>query len=272
MVVLCLLNNKALNVFLFRLLYSKVLQRTKKEIIAHASQEWRKKVKVSDLCDGFTYPEYKEVDAFFPRYFHKTDKLGRPIIVNELGYLKDIGKLFEATTEERFLQDHTRSIEKITEYRLPACFKKDSRCKSQIFNIVDLNGVSLSVFPAVSHVLRSLMDIDGYNYPETLGCMCIINAPMLFTAVWNVIKRFLDPSTIAKINIVGSNYKGILLSHIEKENLPRFLGGSCGCSQGCRHSDVGPWNDGTVPGYPIGYWEGFRSRDEAARIARDALV
>jgi len=30
------------------------------------------------------------------------------------------------------------------------------------------------------------------NYPEILGRMFIVNAPMLFSAIWTVIKVFLD--------------------------------------------------------------------------------
>jgi hypothetical protein len=81
--------------------------------------------------------------------------------------------------------------------------------------------------------------------------MYIINAPMLFTAVWSVIKQLLDEVTVNKIHILGSSYKKQLLECIDEENIPDFLGGSCKCPGGCVNADIGPWNDGTVEGYPV---------------------
>jgi len=37
--------------------------------------------------------------------------------------------------------------------------------------------------------------------------MFIINAPMLFSGIWAVIKPWLDSKTKAKITIIGSGYK-----------------------------------------------------------------
>lgn len=79
---------------------------------------------------------------------------------------------------------------------------------------------------------------------------------MLFTAVWTVCKQLLDEVTVKKIVIVGSSYKKSLLESIDEENIPDFLGGQCKtCKGGCENADVGPWNDGTVPGYPIAEME-----------------
>ena len=75
-----------------------------------------------------------------------------------------------------------------------------------------------------------------------LGKMYIINSPLLFTAIWSIIKGMLDEATVKKIEIVGSNYKNKLLESIPPENLPDFLGGNCKCTGGCGKSDIGPWN------------------------------
>lgn len=85
--------------------------------------------------------------------------------------------------------------------------------------------------------------------------MYIINAPMLFTAVWTVCKQLMNAETVRKIQILGSNYKSTLLQTIDADNLPDFLGGTCKCPGGCENADIGPWNDGTVPDYPIAKYE-----------------
>jgi hypothetical protein len=54
--------------------------------------------------------------------------------------------------------------------------------------------------------------------------MCIVNAPYLFSGVWSIVKGWLDPKTAAKIKI--SSDTSVLLTLIDKENLPDFLGGT----------------------------------------------
>ena len=59
--------------------------------------------------------------------------------------------------------------------------------------------------------------------------MYIVNSPMLFSAVWAMVKVWLDPKTREKIHIIGSNYKKQLFAEVDEENLPEFLGGKCSC-------------------------------------------
>jgi hypothetical protein len=42
------------------------------------------------------------------------------------------------------------------------------------------------------------------NFPEHLGCMFMINTPLLFRGFWSVIKGFLDERTLAKIKVGGT--------------------------------------------------------------------
>lgn len=64
-------------------------------------------------------------------------------------------------------------------------------------------------------------------YPEIMGQMFIVNAPMLFTGVWAIIKGFIDEKTRNKIKILGSKYQKDLLECVDPDNLPDFLGGNC---------------------------------------------
>ncbi len=89
----------------------------------------------------------------------------------------------------------------------------------------------------------------------------IINAPWLFSAIWAVIVNFLDEKTAAKISVLGSSYQTELFKLVDPENVPSFLGGKCKCVGGCEHSDAGPWNDGSISGFPQPLWESFKKRD-----------
>ena len=82
--------------------------------------------------------------------------------------------------------------------------------------------------------------------------MFIVNAPMLFSGIWSMIKIWLDEKTKSKITIIGSSYKEELLKYVTKiyilkidaENLPDFLGGTSKVPEGqdILALNVGPWN------------------------------
>ncbi|KAF8380495.1 hypothetical protein HHK36_027982 [Tetracentron sinense] len=90
-----------------------------------------------------------------------------------------------------------------------------------------------------------IQKIDSNYYPETLHRLFIVNAGSGFRVLWNSLKVFLDAHTVAKIQVLGSNYQSNLVEIIDPSNLPTFLGGTCACSGygGCLLSDKGPWNN-----------------------------
>jgi hypothetical protein len=109
--------------------------------------------------------------------------------------------------------------------------------------IMDLQGVSLSNFYRVKDYVMAAAAIGQDRYPEIMGKFYIINAPWAFSAVWSIIKVWLDEVTVSKIDIIGAAYKDKLLAQIPVENLPKEFGGSCECAGGCSLSDAGPWID-----------------------------
>ena len=100
-----------------------------------------------------------------------------------------------------------------------------------------------------------------------MGQVLIVNAPMIFSALYAIIKGFLDERTRSKVRIVGSNYVPVLLEHIDAENLPEILGGTCTCPHvegGCLYSSEGIWNDYIVVDKRI------KHKEEVAREQREA--
>jgi CRAL/TRIO domain. len=78
-----------------------------------------------------------------------------------------------------------------------------------------------------------------------MGQLAIINAPSSFTFIWSAIKPWLSKETAEKVDILGSDYKDVLLELVDADNLPSMLGGNCTCEDmgGCHLSGVGPWMD-----------------------------
>jgi len=204
-------------------------------------EKWRKEFKVDEIVKDFVYVEKPEVFKYYPQYYHKNDKDGRPIYVERLGML-DLKALYAVTTQERQLKRLVLEYEKFIRDRLPACSAAAGHPVETSCTILDLHNVSLTNFYRVKDYVSQASSIGQNRYPECMGKFYIINAPWGFSTVWSFVKPWLDEVTVAKIDIVGSNYKDKLLAQIDAENLPKEFGGKCACPGGCSLSDAGPWN------------------------------
>ncbi|KAL2914177.1 cytosolic factor, phosphatidylinositol/phosphatidylcholine transfer protein [Polyrhizophydium stewartii] len=251
---------------LLRFLRARRFDGPKAERMLLDCEAWRKEFGVEDVVQNFAFPEAAQVARVYPRFYHKTDRAGRPIYIERLSDF-DVKRLFELTDQDRVVRRHVREYEKFLRYRLPACSARAGTHIEQGCTIIDLKGVPLAAFNQVRKVLQTLSAIAQNYYPETMGRMFIVNAPTLFTAVWAVIKGMLDENTVAKISVLGSAYQKQLLEAIDPSCLPASLGGACACPGGCECADIGPWNDGSVKGYPIAFWEEFSKRDGLAPAA-----
>nr|CAG8608048.1 6150_t:CDS:1 [Entrophospora candida]CAG8612536.1 8080_t:CDS:1 [Entrophospora candida] len=216
------------------------LVKTKKMFID--CENWRKDFGVDELVKTFDYKERDEVMKYYPRYYHKTDNDGRPIYIEEIGKV-DIKSLYQVTTVERQIQNLVVEYEKLGYIRLPACSLKQGELIETTCTILDLKGVSIRSFSNVFGFVKQASNIGQNYYPERMGKFYIINAPMLFSSVWGLVKPLLDEVTAAKIIILNSKYQQTLLENIPAGNLPAAFGGSCNCKNGCQFSDAGPWQE-----------------------------
>jgi len=162
----------------------------------------RREYGVAELVKSFDFAEKRQVAQGYPRYYHKTDKLGRPVYIEDLGKL-DVKLMMKITSEERFVKNHIVEYEKFIDHKLPACSLRKGQHIEQSCSILDLKGLPIGQFPSVSSLVRTISQLSQDYYPETLGRMFLINAPVLFTTIWSVIKVFLDENTVHKIVILG---------------------------------------------------------------------
>ena len=66
--------------------------------------------------------------------------------------------------------------------------------------VFDLSGFSMSCMDY--EVVKMLVNILQWNYPEVLQVALVVNAPMIFSACWLVIRPWLDPVTAAKVTFL----------------------------------------------------------------------
>ncbi|KAJ7075162.1 CRAL-TRIO domain-containing protein [Mycena belliarum] len=208
-----------------------------------ASEKWRKEFGVDELVRTFDFPELEEVDKYYPQYYHKMDKSGRPVYIERIGNL-NMKALYACTSQDRLLKRLVVEYESFLTSRLAACAAAEGHPVETSLTILDLGGVSLSNFIRVKDYVFAATSIGQNMYPECMGAFYIINAPWTFTAVWAAIRPWLDEVTAAKVQIVGGPrvYRPLLLAQIDADCLPAEFGGTCACAGGCSLSDMGPWN------------------------------
>ncbi|KAL7275061.1 cytosolic factor, phosphatidylinositol/phosphatidylcholine transfer protein [Rhizina undulata] len=205
-------------------------------------ENWRKEFKVDEAVNEFVYVEKPKVFEYYPQYYHKTDKDGRPVYIEQLGKI-DLAAMYKITTAERMLQNLVVEYERLADPRLPACSRKAGKLLETCCTVMDLKGVGISSISQVYGYVKQASAISQNYYPERLGKLYLINAPWGFSSAFRVVKAFLDPVTVEKIHILGSGYQTELLEQIPAENLPVKFGGKCECEGGCELSDAGPWQE-----------------------------
>lgn len=205
-------------------------------------EKWRKEFGTDELAANFVYTEKEQIFQYYPQYYHKTDKDGRPVYIEQLGKI-DLTAINKITSSDRMLKNLVCEYEKLADPRLPACARKSGHLLETCCTIMDLKGVGISNASSVFGYVKQISGISQNYYPERLGKFYMINAPWGFSTVFSVVKGFLDPVTVKKIHVLGSGYESELLAQVPAENLPKAFGGKCECEGGCQFSDMGPWQD-----------------------------
>ncbi|KAG7147696.1 Sec14 cytosolic factor like protein [Verticillium longisporum] len=204
--------------------------------------KWRKEVHLDALVPTWEYKEREQMLKFYPQYYHKTDVDGRPVYIEQLGKI-NLTEMRTITTDERMLDNLAVEYEKCADPRFPACSVVQGTLVETCCTIMDLKGVSIGNASQVYGYVKQASVISQNYYPERLGKLYIINAPWTFSVVWSVVKGWLDPVTVNKIDILGGGYAKELLKQIPAENLPVEFGGKCKCAEGCQNSNAGPWQE-----------------------------
>jgi len=177
--------------------------------------------------------------------------------------------MYNITTAERMLTNLAVEYERLADPRLPACSRKAGTLLETCCTIMDMKGVGITKAPSVYGYVKQASALSQNYYPERLGKLYIINAPWGFSTVWSVIKGWLDPITVQKIHVLGSNYKQELLNQIPAENLPKEFGGTCECPGGCALSDMGPWREAEWA--RPAWWEKQQGSESKASLPADEV-
>jgi len=95
--------------------------------------------------------------------------------------------------------------------------------------VVDLQSAPLSLTRSAKRaLLKRIFDVGTHYYPETMWKIYLVNTPMLFRAVWTIVKPWLHPATAAKVNLLGGYSAAMAQMEadgIKKDQIPHWMGG-----------------------------------------------
>ena len=160
-----------------------------------ACEKWRAELGVDELVHSFEYTEKARVFDYYPQYYHKTDRDGRPVYFEQCGKI-DLAHMYKITSEERMLRNLVVEYERLADLRLPTCSRMAGRLVETCCTVMDLGGVGLTSVSQVYGFVKKVTAISQNYYPERLGKLYIINAPWGFSSAFKLIRGCLDPVTV----------------------------------------------------------------------------
>eukprot|EP01026_Neomeris_dumetosa_P030882 TRINITY_DN24596_c1_g1_i9.p1 TRINITY_DN24596_c1_g1~~TRINITY_DN24596_c1_g1_i9.p1 ORF type:complete len:504 (+),score=47.69 TRINITY_DN24596_c1_g1_i9:174-1685(+) len=195
-----------------------------------AAIKWRQDENVGSVLEN-SLPSWKAevIRKYKPSSYVSFDRLGRPIYVDRIGLLNQIGLREEGVVEDDIVQFHVREMEYMGRILLREASETQGHTIDQIIMIMDVGGVSIKHFTkSVREIFKRQVHIDQNNYPETNGGTYIVNAGTVFSTIWRVLEPFLDKKTRSKISVLGSGKRmlSVLKENFDPETLPDFLGGT----------------------------------------------
>jgi hypothetical protein len=131
-------------------------------------ENWRRSKNVDEIYETFRFDEQMEVNKIYPRFYHKTDKQGRPIYVEIFSKL-ELDQLFKITTRERLEKFFIYEYERLVRLRLPRCSEVAGHHVETSFTILDLKNCSVMQALKIKDMLKLVVDIGQNYYPETMG-------------------------------------------------------------------------------------------------------
>lgn len=139
---------------------------------------------------------------------------------------KNIVSLYGSDKDSRpviwvLVKDHDKNnrdlgvFQKMIIYLFEESLRRSIPEEERVVVVFDLLGFTYK--NADMDLIKQLVSILQEHYTETLSVALIINAPFIFSAIWAVIKVWLDPITAAKVLFVNVED---LPNYIPIENIP----------------------------------------------------
>ena len=164
--------------------------------------KWRREMEVASITTDLFRNEMLKRKIVL----HGKDKAGRPLI-------------YIFASRHRTSERDVKEMQSLIIWTLETTMKLTKPTEERLSIIFDLTGFSLACMDY--EIVKMLVNILQYNYPEVLHQALVVNAPVIFNACWMVIRPWLDPVTASKVTFCSREQ--LLSNHVDKSQLPPDL-------------------------------------------------
>eukprot|EP00344_Euplotes_crassus_P004294 CAMPEP_0196998340 /NCGR_PEP_ID=MMETSP1380-20130617/3755_1 /TAXON_ID=5936 /ORGANISM="Euplotes crassus, Strain CT5" /LENGTH=277 /DNA_ID=CAMNT_0042414881 /DNA_START=1 /DNA_END=834 /DNA_ORIENTATION=- len=193
--------------------------------------KWREENEVEYAFLRYDLSNIPKVREIHQAGYHGTDREGRPFYIDRPCTAHPIEDLLKIADIAELSRNYIRDYEFLIHVKMPACSAAAGKKIDSILSVIDVKGISMGMFKQKSRdTLNIPVGITQNYYPEIMHKMIIINAPLVFKAIWAVVKTFLAKETLAKIQIIGTKYQDKLFECVDPDNVPAAIGGNCTCA------------------------------------------
>jgi len=233
------------------------------------SMNWRKTVNADNIETVFKNNKHHDllINYWPASAFWKDPPLthdGSVIIFEALGLVDP--SIIDNVGLENLVQYHIWSMEQLEGKWFSISQEKGYWPGFVMFE--DLSGLGWhSLSSKIMSTAQEIMKINQLYYPDMLRKMWIINVPSIFYMSWKVIQLWLDPRTLAKIELLNGGIEDAsdrVFQVVSKDKMPVRLGGTSsrdipkggpvGPSNMALTSDIGGWIDvGRGSSYDVTY-------------------
>ncbi|KAH9251130.1 hypothetical protein BASA81_011029 [Batrachochytrium salamandrivorans] len=190
--------------------------------------DWRKHTKCDTILTTAT-PEHQSFFNAWGTVYAGEDKYGHLIIADRVEAI-DLHALF-LLEDDFILEMRTKQMEVLRRLKRNIEQRRGVRVCKHIY-ILDLSGLNVRKHfaPRVKNLLQSIFKVGGDAYPDSMWQMWLINTPFVFQLIWKVLSPTIEPTTKAKIRMLGGKDK--YLPEMQKcgiplESIPAEFGGEC---------------------------------------------
>ena len=99
-----------------------------------------------------------------------------------------------------------------------ACSHKYQRQILQTVVVMDLKGLHMGLWNKLTtNFVQATTKYSQDCQPECMGKMFIVNAPMMFTGIWAIVKGWVDEKTRAKISLEGKDFMKQMVELVDED-------------------------------------------------------
>lgn len=188
--------------------------------------DWRRHTKCDTILTTAT-PEHHSFFNAWGTVYAGEDKYGHLIIADRVETI-DLHTLF-LLEDDFILEMRTKQMEVLRRLKRNIEQRRGVRVCKHIY-ILDLSGLNVRKHftPRVKNLLQSIFKVGGDAYPDSMWQMWLINTPFVFQLIWKALSPTIEPTTKAKIRMLGGKDKYLPEMHkcgIPLESIPTEFGG-----------------------------------------------